>query len=217
MTRLSKRLRAALEHVKGYSLLVDIGTDHAKLPLAAVGRGYVTRAIAVDNKPKPLESARANIRDAKMEAAIELRLGDGFPKTDAFAVAAILGLGGLTIRDILEKGELANIRRLVISPNSDAGAIRTWLMANDWQIVAEEFLEDAGKYYQIIVSQPGTMRLTEAECEFGPLIIKEQSQVFQTAIHKQIAILEKAAKNVNSPTERDALHDRINLLKGLIA
>jgi tRNA (adenine22-N1)-methyltransferase len=107
MTRLSPRLEKALEYTKGFSLLADIGTDHALLPIKAVSFGYVPRAIAIDNKQKPLDNAKKNIVKAKLDQAITAVLSDGLSNVqEPCDVVAILGMGGIAIAEILGKANL---------------------------------------------------------------------------------------------------------------
>lgn len=216
MIKLKKRLEAALAYVKGYPVLIDIGTDHAKLPVAAVALGYVERAIAVDNKEGPLQNAKQNIIDLGYKGRVMVIRGDGFPSGITFDVATILGLGGITIRDILAKADLKSARRLVLSPQSEAATLRGWLMGNGYKITNETFLMEQEKAYEIIVSEKGTMFLNDLELEFGPLIIKEKNPAFCKYLSKLIRIYEEALIKTVSIEEQNKLNKRIKNLKGLI-
>ncbi|MGI6392368.1 MAG: tRNA (adenine(22)-N(1))-methyltransferase [Candidatus Izemoplasmatales bacterium] len=216
MIKLSPRLEAALGYLPGFSVLIDIGTDHAKLPIVAVSRGYVERAVAVDNKTAPLRNAQKNIDACGLGEKIKTILAEGFPLGEYFDVATILGLGGLTIKTILEKADLSLAKRLVLAPHSDAYSVRNWLMANRYRIVDETFLIDRRKNYQIIVAESGEMDLDELELEFGPVITKKKEPAFKHHLEKLILIYDKAKTEATDPMKREALEKRVAVLKGMI-
>lgn len=56
---------------------LDVGTGTARIPIELVARRPEARVVAVDLAPSMLDVARENVRRAGLEAAIELRLGDG--------------------------------------------------------------------------------------------------------------------------------------------
>ena len=92
---LSKRLKAVADMVGTGSVLADIGTDHAYIPIWLVSRGSVPRAVAMDVNEGPLKRAQENILQNGLEEKIETRLSDGFKalapgEADA---AVIAGMG----------------------------------------------------------------------------------------------------------------------------
>lgn len=74
---LDARLRCVAKHVRPGSVLADIGTDHARLPVYLVEQGICPKAIASDLRQGPADAARRTIRSAGLENRIEVRLGDG--------------------------------------------------------------------------------------------------------------------------------------------
>lgn len=217
MIRLSDRLEQASGYLKGFTSLLDIGTDHAKLPIEAVFRGYVKRAIAVDNKMGPLKNAQKNIEAAGLSGQIRTILADGIPAVEDYDVLSILGLGGIAIKDILESAGHIPAKRLVLAPHSEAAILRGWLKDNRYRITDEKFLIDRGKAYQIIVAEEGEMELDETELEFGPVIIKKREPAFTNHIAKLILIYEKALSGATDRKTLAALQKRIAILKGLIS
>ena len=59
MTLRTERLRQLFDLVPRDSVVADVATDHALLPIALVREGKCPRAIASDLRPGPLEFARA--------------------------------------------------------------------------------------------------------------------------------------------------------------
>ena len=117
---LSKRLKAVADMVGTGSVLADIGTDHAYIPIWLVSRGSVPRAVAMDVNEGPLKRAQENILQNGLEEKIETRLSDGFkalaPGEADTAVIAGMG-GGLTVR-ILKNGMevVRSLKECILQP-----------------------------------------------------------------------------------------------------
>ncbi|HOP57608.1 MAG TPA: class I SAM-dependent methyltransferase [Bacillota bacterium] len=217
MTQLSPRLGAVLSFCHGFDCLIDIGSDHAYLPIEAVRQGYVAKAIAVDNKPSPLSVALKNIEQSGLKDKIETVLSDGFTSLNHSGdLVTISGIGGKLTAEILEQGDLEKVKMLVLSPNSEAFVVRDWLEKNHFVITGETFLLDRGKHYQVIAAKKGVMELDLIEKEFGPMIIREKNPAFVAYIRKIIAKLDKAAAGANDIQEKERIRERIGLLKGLV-
>ena len=101
---LDPRLLCVAKHIRRGSVLADIGTDHARLPVYLVEQGICPRAIASDLRRGPAEAARKTIRAAGLSETIEVRLGDGLTTVAAGEAGdiAIAGMGGETIAAILD-------------------------------------------------------------------------------------------------------------------
>ena len=59
---LPARLQAVASCVGIGARIVDVGTDHGLLPIALVGSGRASKAIAADLRPQPLDMARQNVQ-----------------------------------------------------------------------------------------------------------------------------------------------------------
>lgn len=94
------------------------------------------------------------------------------------SVITIAGMGGRLIARILEEGldKLANVERLILQPNNREDDLRIWLQENGFQIVAESILEEAGKFYEILVVEAGQMKLSASDVRFGPFCPKKSAQ-----------------------------------------
>ncbi len=211
--KLSRRLEVALLYTKGFSTLRDVGCDHAYFPIEAISRGYVTSAIASDNKQAPFENALSNVQEASLSHQIEVKLLEGLDElTCQQDLVSILGMGGNLIKEILEKADLKCVKRLILSPNSDAYVLRDYLAKNRFKIDSEMFIKDKGKYYQIIIASSGKMRLSELEKRFGPFILKEKNNDFREYIVKLIKQLEKGFESSSTESQKGLL-DEIHTLK----
>lgn len=164
MIELSKRLRQVAEFVPQHSILADIGSDHAYLPLYLVQQGIVRHAIAGEVNPGPFEAARRTVTEWEMTEEIEVRRGDGLQVLTPFEVSAITicGMGGGTIANILRTGfdRLEGVQTLVLQPMNDSESVRRFLHRHDWKITAEAIIEEDEILYEIIVSESGKENYT---------------------------------------------------------
>jgi len=217
MNPLGARLSCALKHTKGFHTLADVGCDHAYLPIEAVREGFVETAIASDNKQKPCENAKRNVLENHLESKIDVILSDGLDFiTEIVDLVSILGMGGFVMRDILETSDLSHIKRLILGPNSDHHVVRTFLEDNHFTIVDEEFIKDKGKFYQIIVAEPGEMVLSNNELRYGPInIIKKQPELVEL-ITKLILQREDALLKTKNEESIRTLENEINELKEVL-
>ena len=88
---LSKRLQAVANLVSPGMRLVDVGTDHAYIPIYLTEKGKIPSAIAMDINKGPLERAEEHIKAHGLEGRIQIRLSDGLAKLQAGeAVCALI-------------------------------------------------------------------------------------------------------------------------------
>lgn len=151
MISLSERLRMVASLVSPGSSVADIGCDHAHTSIYLIEAGVAERCIAADVRKGPLEAAKRNVSEHKLEENIDIRLSDGLEAIKAGETDTVLisGMGGLLILDILSAyPEKTNkIRELVLSPQSDVDKVREWLYGHGFCITDEKMCRDAGKFY----------------------------------------------------------------------
>ncbi len=133
---------------------IDIGTDHAYLPVFLIQSKKADKVIATEIAKKPLENARKTVARYKLSERIDLVLTNGLKNIDTSGKCEIIisGMGGTLIAEILSVAE--NIRHedihLVLQPQSHAFDVREWLCKNGFQIEYESVCEDDGKIYHAI-------------------------------------------------------------------
>ena len=176
---LGGRLRAIAAQVGSYHRMADIGTDHAFLPVWLIQNNRITYAVAGDVQPGPLEAAKRSVREAGLEPAIAVRLGNGLQVVapGEVDVVVIAGMGGPTIREILESSPTVvdKLRRIVCQPMIGAAILREWFLTNGWEIIGEDIVMEDGRLYEIIVAEPGKpMPITELLLEIGPVLWRRQ-------------------------------------------
>lgn len=206
-TKLSRRLEAVASYVPQGARLADVGSDHAYLPLFLVEQGRIDFAVAGEVVQGPYQSALQNVEQADQSGKISVRLANGLAAVeldDQVSTVTIAGMGGRLIAEILEAGKdkLVSVERLVLQPNNREDDVRRWLVAHDFQLVAEEILEENDKIYEILVAEKGNVDLTADQLRFGPYLLEEQSATFQKKWLKELDKLTYALEQV--PLERQA-------------
>ena len=220
---ISKRLELVASFVPQGAILLDVGSDHAYLPIELVERGQIESAIAGEVVEGPYQSAVKNVEAHGLKEKIQVRLANGlaaFEEGDQVSVITIAGMGGRLIARILEEGldKLANVERLILQPNNREDDLRIWLQENGFQIVAESILEEAGKFYEILVVEAGQMKLSASDVRFGPFLSKEVSPVFVQKWQKEAVKLEFALGQIPEKNleERQVLVDKIQTIKEVL-
>ena len=220
---ISKRLELVASFVPQGAILLDVGSDHAYLPIELVERGKIESAIAGEVVEGPYQSAVKNVEAHGLKEKIQVRLANGlaaFEEADQVSVITIAGMGGRLIARILEEGldKLANVERLILQPNNREDDLRIWLQENGFQIVAESILEEAGKFYEILVVEAGQMKLSASDVRFGSILSKEVSPVFVQKWQKEAAKLEFALGQIPEKNieERQVLVDKIQAIKEVL-
>ena len=181
---LSMRLERVAAHVPAGARLADIGSDHGYLPVALVHRGTLCAAVAGEVALTPFHAAQRTVRENQLEQQITVRLANGLAAiepSDGITAVSLCGMGGETIRDILDSGKahLRGEERLILQPNGGEQPLRQWLMDNHYRIVAEEVLQENRFYYEIIVAErSGPVTYSSEALYFGPLHLEARSPVF---------------------------------------
>ena len=214
---LSKRLEVCVNFTDGFLNLADIGTDHAQLPIAAIQRGYVSKAQAIDNKYGPYVIAFSTVKKWDMEQKIKVVLGDGLEKIDDDTdVCVIAGMGGDLIRDILTAHPTKNIKRFVLQPNKDADKIRRMLTKINYKIVDELVLEEQNKIYNVMILEKGYQELTEDEIMYGPVNLKQKPFYFLKKMNQEIIRTEFILAQKTTDSDKQSLEHKLAKLKELL-
>jgi|AntRauTorcE11898_2_1112593.scaffolds.fasta_scaffold00429_19 tRNA (adenine22-N1)-methyltransferase len=186
----SKRLKAVLKELEDTSVLYDIGTDHAYLPIAAVNQMGIRGVIAVDNKLGPLSRAEKNVLEADLNEHIILKHAEGMNAlTDSVDTVTATGLGGKTIYETIKHSDLKNVKTFIFQPQDGYEKVRALCDVRRLKIIRESFVVERGILYPIIVMSEGSMTLSERERYYGPLLIKERNPVYLDYLIKEYAHL----------------------------
>ncbi|MGT2771385.1 tRNA (adenine(22)-N(1))-methyltransferase [Streptococcus marimammalium] len=220
---LSLRLKEVASLVPLGSKLLDVGSDHAYLPIYLLKQKKISGAIAGEVAVGPYQSALSNVKAHQLEKLITVRLADGLKALDDFDCVSditICGMGGRLISTILEndKEKLSSISHLILQPNNREEELRNWLTINQFTIINEKIIEENNKIYEIIVAKKGTSNITQIEKQFGPFLLLEKSPVFLKKWQKEQQKLLFALKQIpeNYQSERKQLSRKIKMIKEIL-
>ena len=194
----SKRINFLAERCKGYSKVLDIGTDHGLVLKTAFEKGYIQEAIASDLREQPLKSAMKNLRDYPVSYV----LSDGFLSIkEDVDLAIIAGMGAYLICDILDHAPL-NESHYLIQANDKIDVIRLYLMEHHFSIIDEYVVQDKF-YYVIILAKRGNMVLSEEDLYLGPYLKhKDEAKLYY---HQKAKHIEKIMKKVDEKRQEELL------------
>lgn len=199
---LDGRLALAASFVPAGSVICDVGTDHAYLPIWLIQNGVCPRALACDINEGPLQSARTHARAAGCADKITFYRADGLNGIDLAAegvqTVLICGMGGELIARIWTECAYSRTRgvRAILQPMSSAEDLRTSLAERGYCIEDERLAEAAGRIYSCLcVTYDGVPRqLTPAEKVLGAAHIRRGcagEALFAAYLRREIAAAEK--------------------------
>ncbi len=157
--RLSKRIYKIAEKVSAGESVADIGTDHGYVPMILVRDGISPRAIMSDISEGSLAKAIETFELCGLEAdPADFRVGDGLDTVDAGEVDAVIigGLGGFTIRDILDSDieKSKSFKKLILQPRKHSGNLRYYLYTHGWDITDEDLAPEGKFVCEVITAVP---------------------------------------------------------------
>ena len=218
---LSARLLSALPYLKKGGSIIDVGTDHAYLPIYLVGKGISSRALACDINRGPIDSAARNVAAAGLCHQIDTLCTDGLHGTEEYAPDNVLifGMGGELIIRILSEAPWVKNESigLVLQPMTRAPLLRAWLLENGFEIVGETItLED--RYYQTIAARycGKQEEYTQEELLLGRLNIQNNAPNFGGFVKHEIGVWEAILRGKSRAIDADT-RDEERVLKFLNA
>lgn len=218
---LSKRLEKASNYAVYGKPILDIGSDHANLPIYLVQEGVVPTAIAGEVVLGPYQYAQSKVTDYGYENSISVRMGDGLEVIDSkepIGTIFICGMGGSLISKIVDEGlknnKVSRKTRLVLQPNHGERNVRQFLAEANYEIIEETILKEKGKYYEIIVAESANVspNYSNIEYEFGPKLLENPSIVFLEKWQAKKLWIENLLDKVKQREDTE----RINFLKNKI-
>ena len=189
------RLRSAVPYLKRGGRVIDVGTDHAYLPIYLVREGISSHALACDINRGPIVSAQGNIAAAGLEVQIDTLQTDGLHKTESFCPddVMIFGMGGELIVRILSEAPWVKDASigLILQPMTRASVLRRWLLDNGFAITGETItFED--KYYQTVAARfcGVSERFDDVELLVGRRNIQTRPPLFEGFVRHEIHVLD---------------------------
>lgn len=218
--KLSKRLQTIADFVKKNSVVADIGTDHAHIPIYLIENKIIDKAYACDINKGPLEKAKENIENFGVSKNIVLRLSNGLDKMSNKEADTIIiaGMGGELIIDILErrKSFFDKKNTFILSPHTKTDEVRDYLLRKGFEILKEDMCIEEGKFYTVMEVRYTENKLmySEAELLYGKFLIENKHPVLLEFLKKEeekyISILSNIGLNEDRKKE---LRHRLDIIK----
>ena len=197
---ITNRLLAAASLVRHGSYIIDVGTDHAYLPIYLVQNGIARACLASDINEGPCESAKKHIAECGLSDKITVRKADGLCGASACGQTDVIiaGMGGALICDILKKADFikdGNVR-LILQPMRNVPDLRKYLLDNGFAIVNEVLAAEDERIYEIICAEFCVKKgeYTPLSLLLGPKNIenkKENAALFAAFCEKAASALNK--------------------------
>ena len=154
------RLETILSLLSPNDKIIDIGTDHAYIPMEIAKKG-ANKVLATDIHRNALEIAQKNIQKNHLENKIETKCTDGL-------------MGTSTIKHILIKEKLKNIKKIILESHNDLEELRIFMNELEYTLKEEKAVKEREKYYLCMKYEKGKETLTEEEFLFGKKVSSNQ-------------------------------------------
>lgn len=189
---LSRRLQAVADMVTRTNRVCDVGCDHGFVSIYLVEQGISPRVLAMDVRKGPLSAAAEHVAERGLGSQIETRLSNGLHNYNIGEADTLIcaGMGGRLMTRILseDRDKTGSFQEMILQPQSDIESFRRFLYEQGYHITEENMIEEDGKFYPM-------MRVVKADtvpdipdqlaCRYGPLLLKEQSQVLLSFLMRE--------------------------------
>ncbi len=222
---LSPRLLMAAQLLGEHNTVADVGTDHGRLAISLIQKGYAKKVIATDIAIDPLDRAKSFIGYCKMSDRIETRLGGGLSpiaqnEVDAIAIC---GMGGELIRDILDACEtkLMGAKRIVMQPMRGVEELREYLYNNGYRIIEDRIVKEGERYYQVFSAEigeesPAPENWPKAFFALGMRAFERRDELFSELVRHMLAQHEKRMLVAKGSRGEAVLVKNIHSLESII-
>ncbi len=179
-----KRLNFIASKINANERVLDVGTDHALLPILLVKNGVTENVVASDVNEDPLNIAKVNIENEGLTSIIKTQLMNGIEgiNDNEYDVIVIAGMGGITISSIIKAKEFNG--RYIIHSTTNLEELRM-AISDIGYMIKDEWVIYEGKIHNVIIEAiPGEMELNEKELFMGPkLLSKNDDEVINYYNH----------------------------------
>ncbi|MBE7050561.1 MAG: SAM-dependent methyltransferase [Ruminococcaceae bacterium] len=206
---LSPRLEKITTLIPKGSTLADIGTDHAYIPVYCSKNKITKSALAMDLNEGPLSRADINIKKYGFEGQIKTRLSDGLSNLlpGEADVIVIAGMGGLLIRDIIEKGKtvIDDNTILILQPMIAPVELREFLYSFGFNIEDEYIVREEDKFYNIFKVKKGDFSPSDSDLYIGKNLSKNSPDEIEAYLDYKIRVCKKIVDGMKKSDNPDVL------------
>lgn len=212
----SRRIQLIASLLDKSDIALDVGTDHALLPIYLKKHNMVSKIDASDVSSKVLETAINNVKIAGYENDIDLYLSDGVKSVDVlkYNTLIICGMGFHTIKDILSNAELSSVSKMIIQTNNNYDLMRKFILSIGYMIYKEFWICENGIDYLIFLIHKGKQKLSDDEINCG-IYNEENKNYYKKEVKKlEDLISEIPALLIN---KRNYIQNIIDVYKSYIS
>ncbi len=223
---LTPRLSAALEMLRGYESVADIGCDHGRLTSALLQTGICEKVIATDISDPSLEKARNLLNRIGLADRVSFRCGDGLSvlKERECDAIAMLGMGGTLMCRILEdqRSKSIDVKAIVFQPMRAQDDIRRYLYTNCYHITEDRIVTDHGRYYQVFKAIPETepeilpIGFPKEFFDVGYRSFADRDPHLAALCKKQLSSHDEMLKNARGSEGEKRLQTKIDALQSIL-
>ena len=217
MIKISDRLLAIAQYIKDDAKIIDIGCDHALLDIYLAQKHHNLHLIISDINQDALAMGITNLKKYQLETRIEARLGNGLDVVNPEEINTVIisGLGAHKIVGILlyNQNKLINVEQLVLQSNNNIDFLRAKITKMGFYIENETLVKENGIIYTVINFIRGKKKYNTKEIYFGPILLKEQNELFKEKNNQDLAKLESLLKVIpkNKYFYRNRIKKKIKL------
>ena len=200
----SKRIKFIASLIDKNDSVLDIGTDHALLPIYIIKNNITKIADGSDVSKTVLLNAEKNIAKYHLQDEINLYCSDGISNIDVskYNTFVITGMGYYTIKDILSNNKFKHINKLIIQSNNNHEDMRKFINSIGYKIISDFYIKDKDKPYLIIHAEKGKQTLSDIEYVCG-IYNKNNTWYYKYMINKYEGILKLIPDCDKSDIEKD--------------
>lgn len=183
------RIEAIASLVDKDAKVLDIGTDHAYLPIYLYQKNITKFVTGSDISKNALEYAKKNLERYNLEDKINLIVSNGFKNIEEeYDTVVISGMGTETIKKILE---VKRPEKLILSSHNNVDELRRYMASINYKIDKEIVIKENNIYYDIIKYVKGKEELSKLDILVG----KSNNLEYIAYLKKKYERLYKVSKN----------------------
>ena len=181
--KLNPRLKKIAENIPVNSDVIDVGSDHAHLPIYLIQNGICKNVLASDLRSGPCEKARENIALYGLSDRIKVVQTNGLEKLGDYPCSCIViaGMGAQIMTQILKESNIPKNENitLILQPQKYQERLRKYLSDEGFLIDSELLVRDGRLYTVIAAHYTGKpYRLSEAELYLGKKSARKSADLF---------------------------------------
>lgn len=155
--KLKDAVKFVCDKLEKPTVVADIGTDHGYLAEALSKEECVKEIYASDISKKSLSKLEKLIEKRNLKK-IKTFVGDGLKPIGFADISVIAGVGGWEIIKILDTQNISDDGNFkcdyfVLQPAQNVIELREWLFDKKIKVLKDYVIEDAGRFYPIIIVQ----------------------------------------------------------------